>query len=405
MSRKIEKRKTAVFCLEPDGFSIHTFELSRELTKFEFGDLKDKFYQKYPGTNQKKSEAEDQEDKKKNKTKYIIHNCKCEEYANYGVRIRLIECCCYHKEDSSYMGSKYFLKMIINPRKLIEPADEYQYIGILPPRKESVNQVTKAFKKLFSKTIFNKDIDDYKISRVDFCTNIRCDSSKLFRELVRVLRKLPAPPRYKRKFYSCGDRKKANRYNKHYLRYACGNHELVIYDKTYQIVENNLIVGYEHLPEGVLRFEMHCARSYIRNLEKKLNCDKPSSLLWEFIQCSEKKLTKKFAACFPEMQYLHQDDIQEKIKASSYKKKTKKRMCELVELLGRVQSVDKALSKMKKNGYDVSDLPDRFKKLGVSPVPLRTNFRAKYLPSLAELLRTAAAGEKVEVKYTIVKYK
>ena len=80
-------------------------------------------------------------------------------------------------------------------------------------------------------------------------------------------------------------------------------------------------------------------------------------------------------------------------------------MCELVELLGRVQSVDKALSKMKKNGYDVSDLPDRFKKLGVSPVPLRTNFRAKYLPGLAELLRTAAAGEKVEVKYTIVKYK
>ena len=51
--------------------------------------------------------------------------------------------------------------------------------------------MTKAFKELFHKTIFKKNMDDYKVSRVDFCTNIRCDSSKLFRELVRVLRKLP----------------------------------------------------------------------------------------------------------------------------------------------------------------------------------------------------------------------
>ena len=57
---------------------------------------------------------------------------------------------------------------------------------------------------------------------------------------------------------------------------------------------------------------------------------------------------------------------------------------------------------------EMSDLKgklDRFKKLGISPVPLRMNSRAHHLPSPAELLRTAAAGEKVEVKYTIVKYK
>lgn len=429
MSRKIEKRKTAVFCLEPDGFSIHTFELFLKLSKSDYDKLKDKLYREYPGTYQTKHDVEDQEDKKKNESKYIVHNCKCEKFAKHGVRIRLIACRCYCREDSFCMGSGYYLKMVINPRKLIEPADKYRYLGILPPNEESVNQVTKAFKELFHKTIFKKNMDDYKVSRVDFCTNIRCDSSKLFRELVRVLRKLPTPTHYKRMIYSCDDRKKANKYNKHYLRYVCGTHELVIYDKTFQMTENDLIVGYEHLPEGVLRFEMHCKRPYIRNLEKELagkadgtekrkqkkskggtdgknsEFSKPSYLLWELIQRSEEELTKKFTACFPEMQYLHPDDIREKIKASSYKKKTKKRMCELVELLSRVQSVDKALSKMEKNGYDVSDLLDRFKKLGISPVPLRMNSRAHHLPSLAELLRTAAAGEKVEVKYTIVKYK
>ena len=84
---------------------------------------------------------------------------------------------------------------------------------------------------------------------------------------------------------------------------------------------------------------------------------------------------------------------------------TKERMYELAELLRRAQSVEKALSKMEKNGYEVSGLLKQFNKLGISPIPLRKSFRTKYLPSLAELLQTAAAGEKVEIKYTFVKYK
>ena len=85
MSRKIEKRKTAVFCLEPDGFSIHTFELFLKLSKSDYDKLKDKLYREYPGTYQTKHDVEDQEDKKKNESKYIVHNCKCEKFAKHGV--------------------------------------------------------------------------------------------------------------------------------------------------------------------------------------------------------------------------------------------------------------------------------------------------------------------------------
>ncbi len=45
MSKKNLKRK-AVFELEPDGFSIHTFELSREITRYEWEDTKSKLYEK-----------------------------------------------------------------------------------------------------------------------------------------------------------------------------------------------------------------------------------------------------------------------------------------------------------------------------------------------------------------------
>lgn len=157
--------------------------------------------------------------------------------------------------------------MILNPRVLIEPG--CSYLGILPPEKSSIKELEKAFKKLFAKTVFDNDINNYYLSRLGLCVNIRCDNNRLFRELVRVLRKLPTPPKYERKLYKHSDKKKVNRYNKHYLRFSCGTYELVIYDKTYQIREGNLILGYEKLSEGVLRFEVHCEREYIRRVEKK----------------------------------------------------------------------------------------------------------------------------------------
>ena len=412
MSRKIEKRKTAVFCLEPDGFSIHTFELFLKLSKSDYDKLKDKLYREYPGTYQTKHDVEDQEDKKKNESKYIFHNCRY--FNRYGVRIRLMKCCFVDQKDSTPYDddddshdtfSKYFLKMTINPRRLIEPIDEYHYLGILQPTQESVDRVVEVFWKLFWRTIFENDIDQYKLSRIDFCTNIRCDNKNLFRELVRVLRKLPTPPKYERLFYDDDDRKKANRYNKHYLRFACRTHELVIYDKTYQIEENQLDVSYEKLPNGVIRFEMHCRREYLRRLEKKLDCSDTDSLLHALVQHTREELVKKFSKCFPNVSYYQADVLQEKIRASHYKKKNKEAMYKLVELLKTVQSVDKALEKLEAKGYDTSGLLKKFEKLGISPVPLRKDFCAERLPNLVELLNTVGDEGGIVVPYTVVKYK
>ena len=44
MSKRIVKHKTARFTLEPDGFSIHTIELSMEISYREFQRIKDQLY-------------------------------------------------------------------------------------------------------------------------------------------------------------------------------------------------------------------------------------------------------------------------------------------------------------------------------------------------------------------------
>ena len=91
-NRKIIKHKTATFNLEPDGFSIHTFSLSRQLTQSEYHVLKKNLYRNYPGTYKTDSKGEDG-------TVYIFHNCRY--FNRYGVRIRLMKCCFVDQKDST----------------------------------------------------------------------------------------------------------------------------------------------------------------------------------------------------------------------------------------------------------------------------------------------------------------
>lgn len=384
MSKRVELKKTAVFECQPDGFSIHTFELSKQLTKYEYRQIKDTLYRI----------------QKEDRRSYIYREFKgyyyCKRYEKAGVRIYL-----EHNESENGFDT-YFIRMIVNPRKLIEP--ECSYLGILPPEESSIKEIEKAFRRLFKGTVFDNDITSYYLSRTDLCTNIRCDTNRLFRELVRVLRKLPTPPKYERKFYKHKDRKKANRYNKHYLRFCCGTHELVIYDKTYQIRNGNLIVGYENLREGVLRFEVHCERPYIRQIEKDADTSDVLEVLRLLMQKSESRIIGHFSRCFSDAQFMQMDELERKIKDSGYKKENKAVMRELVHRLQRIQSVDKALDKMRKAGFNTDRLLDRFDKLGVSPIPLRKNFCAQSLPGPVELLKRISDGE-IYVEYTKVKYK
>lgn len=386
MSKRTESKRTAVFELEPDRFSIHTFELSKRLTKCEFRQMKDNLYQK-------QEESKGKQVIYKDVRPGIYH---CTAYCKKGVRITL-----KHNRVENGMDT-YYVRIIVNPRVLIEPG--CSYLGILPPEESSIKCLKKAFKKLFDGTIFDNDINSYYISRLDLCTNIHCGSNKLFRELVRVLRKLPTPPKYERKVYKDSNKKKANRYNKHYLRFSCGTHELIIYDKTYQIREGNLIFAYEKLREGVLRFEVHCKRAYIQKIEKKAGELDTLGILWLMIKESEDRIVDHFSRCFSDTKFVQMEALERTINESGYKRKNKKAMLELASRLQRIQSVDKALSKMEQQGCDTSGLLDRFSELGISPIPLWKNFCAESLPGPVELLRRVSEGD-VMVEYTKVKYK
>ncbi len=106
--KKLQHKRTEI-CLEPDGFSIHTFEVSMQLSKSEWHNCKEKLF-----SDQMKA---------RKIWIYADKSCKglfiCTKYAETGIRIRL------EHIGSKKDHSKYFVHMIINPRKLIFPQSGY----------------------------------------------------------------------------------------------------------------------------------------------------------------------------------------------------------------------------------------------------------------------------------------
>ncbi|MCQ5128169.1 hypothetical protein NE562_00750 [Butyricicoccus faecihominis] len=366
MSEKVCKHKTVKITLEPDGYSIHTFELSRKLTSFEWQRTKDELYRQCKGEiYPDKSLGDDHV---------------CTRYAKFGVRLRL-----EHRESKSG-PTLYHVRMIINPRRLIDPNSDY--LGILTPKKKSIDRLERAFHKLFEGTPIGCDIRDYYLSRVDLCTNIRCANRKVFRELIRLLRKTATPKKYERKQYRHQDKKKANRYNKHYIRLCCGSQELVVYDKTYQLNDNGAIVAYENLPEGILRVEVHYDRSQIKKTEKDLQNENPLEILWLLIRESKRRILSLVGKCYPDLCYRSFEEGVSRIQQSAFQQSSRERMQTLLGQMQRKQTVDAAFKWMRARNITTDDLLVKFTKLGLNPIPLRKGCAAKRMPSLPEILRT-----------------
>lgn len=223
-------------------------------------------------------------------------------------------------------------------------------------------------------------------------------------ELVRLLRKTATPKKYERIFYQHKDKKKANKYNKHFIQIACGSQELVIYDKTYQMNENNLAVAYEGLPAGVLRIEVHYSRDKIKSIEKDAGTDDPLDLLWLLIQESKPRILKLVEKCYPQLDYLSYEDAKAQIKQSRFKAHTRKQMLTLLEEMRRRQTIDAALHGMARQGVPTEMLLGKFEKLGINPIPLRQGYASSRMPSLTKILR-AVGKDPVCVQLFEPKYK
>lgn len=364
------KKNAGTFRIEPDGFSIHTFELSKKVTNNDYKRMRERLYRQCP-----KGEVYRDRDWQGEGERH-----RCRWFQRNGLRISL-------EKDVHGQISTCYLRIAVNPRKLIDPNSSY--LGILPPTEESVQEVSKTFFAVLRDSGLPCVLDAYQLSRVDLCVNIRCDSTELFKELLRVTRKLPPPPKYERAIFKSADRKAASKYNRHHITLKHKTRELVIYDKTYQIVENGLLLDEEKLPKGVLRFEVHEQRERISKVEKELGTSSVTSLLCHYIGQSERIITRCFGRAYSDKKFMQPDRLRSLIHAET-DTAVRDGMARLAEVMVRVKTLKKGVKKIGKEGYDAEAVLAQFARLGVSPVPLRKNFCAESMPGVSVLLERIA---------------
>ena len=366
----MKKLGVGSFQLEPDGFSIHTLEVVKRLSNKDYKRIRDRIYQQCPKGEIYSDRSWQGEGER--------HRCKW--FWREGLRISL-------ERDVHEQVSTCYLRIAVNPRKLLDPSSSY--LGILPPDKESIRTMGKKFTLLLKDSGLPCALNAYQLSRVDLCVNIRCDTSKLFKELLRVMRKLPTPPKYERYYYKDSDIKAANRYNKHHVTLKHRSRELVVYDKTYQIMENGLRLDEEKLPKGILRFEIHELRERVSKIEKKLGTTDIESLLSYYIEESEKYITRSFGRAFPDERFMQPDTLNELIQKVS-DAGLREGMIRLVMLMTRTKSLETGEAKLCREGYDVEAELAKFREMGGSPIPLRKKFCAKTMPGPFVLLQRIA---------------
>lgn len=114
------------FQLEPDGFSIHTFEVTKKLSGKEYRKLVDETYCRCPPGQIYRDKTWQGAGER--------HRCKW--FQREGLRISF-------EQDIHHQVVSCRLRIAVNPRKLIDPNSSY--VGILPPTEESVGAVSKAF--------------------------------------------------------------------------------------------------------------------------------------------------------------------------------------------------------------------------------------------------------------------
>ncbi|MDD3230850.1 MAG: hypothetical protein PHE09_16780 [Oscillospiraceae bacterium] len=313
-----------------------------------------------------------------------LHRCK-----NGTIRSEVLCSQGIHIELFTAKNGNGYLKIILNPRVLID--HDAGYLGIMPKGKEPLKKLKYQFQRAMKEIHAPYSIDQYLLTRLDLCVNFTGYSGDI-KQYMRMIWKQNAPATYTR--YPFKSEKLSNKENRqrdrHYFRIANKNVEYVVYDKGFQATKEGLRIGYLKLPKGLLRFEVHLMRDYIRSLEKQWASNDILSFLHLASQNSADVISRYTDRVYPSGKFVKYTEQKEIINRSGYSDKTKEQMLCCIRHT-KSGSLPKALSKLKRHfnlhEKDCASLLKRFEYLEIQPIPLRKNYRFDTLPDILSVMQ------------------
>lgn len=281
-------------------------------------------------------------------------------FKNSGVEIHL----------KQSLAHKSWITIIVNPSSLL--AGEYCPTALFNDVKE-IPKIKEKLREILDECGIPVKLKDFNLNRTDLTRNEYYDSTEEVDEQLGIFQKSYLIPHYKpipfEKFMN--DDGTYEDANEHSWTIACGdkknrktsNSEFSVYDKSYELEKRHGI----KLEEHILRKELRLGRDRIRQLTKSSSWE---GQLAELIKKQDKLMDKFLHRLYQDCgEIVTVEQALQIIEASSFRQKTKKKMCRIVKLVVKSESLIEVREKMKLSHKHFRALLDRFRKLGISPTP------------------------------------
>lgn len=334
-----------------EGFSIHTFELTRELDYEVYRRIKARVYELSGGNKGVKAY---------NKDNVFYTGCLFEN----GIAIFLY----------SYEGYRPFISIKVNLRYINgmdDAAAIYEY------SEESYDNDIKSLNELLTDIDAELAFEKMTLHRVDLCVNVGLKNVMETAELMRLINKTYLPGKYMREVFSGSDSAEKN---KHSFRAGNGNVTITVYDKIFQIKER----GYDRFCKdfdssaGLLRFEVSLQRRKLLKLASGFGRLINNYDFLKYLCSNSKELMKPYIyKLFPRGVYCSYGTAVNLIKQSCYGEKIKEKLLFLLIKTSECKNMNKAML-LTQQHFALSKkqqckLLECFDEMGINPVTLKNN--------------------------------
>ena len=264
-----------------------------------------------------------------------------------------------------------WIRLIINPSSLC--SGRYEPLALFQAEHTKLKQIQKRLKEIIKELDLPMKLKDFKLNRVDLTRNLYCKSSEEVKVRLDIFRKSEQLPHYKEKNprRKSGERDEAidqplyaNKKNRHSWTTCAKNCEFSVYDKGYELKKQHRIT----ILSSILRLELRISRQRLQKLAGKGNWEDQLRQLSKDQDEIMDKFLHRLHQDFP--QVVHTKEALKRIEESSFQKRTKDKMRELVKKMSSCGSFTAARQKMGLNKKSFIQLLEKFEKIKISPITL-----------------------------------
>ena len=334
-------------------YGIHTIELFHRLSKKSFN----KVFQHLKSLNFGKLYPDVTYHSDKGIEKYI-----CTSYCGQGVVLYL-----YKQKRSKNKTSKNIacsIRFRLNPHTLLH--GKYSPKEVFQAKENHLITLDREMTELLREIGLDCEFEQLTLSRSDCCLDFFPESQKWVDEALRVIRRSPYMKQYKLCTFGKGFPNHKKKYA-HSWRICCKTTTLTVYDKTFQLMEEDLLEQYD---APMLRFEVARSRAkFKRGLSDEVKGSN-KRILKTVMDEAEDTIHSYMEMLHADLPFVRYSDCMAKIESVKHAS-TRKNMRLLVKKLSDCKCYAQAVKNSELSESQLRTVRKQFEKLGIQPITLK----------------------------------